>query len=145
MKSRSLIHLAEKLSQKHAELKSWPKVSIAYGVLTPEGKPNPRLAQMIATGYEPRKPETQIRLGLSPICLTCKRKLSRLPHQLPAWLLQAIQNLANLEAKAHPWPDGDRVYARGGQRVRIPVRETLFADGGLQNMTTTIPPPHAVI
>ena len=127
MKSRTLIRLAEKLRQKHAELNSWPQASIACGVLTKAGKSNPRLAQMIAAGYDPRKPETRSRLGLPPRCTACSRRLPGWQRSLPAWLLEAVQNLVYLEKKTSH-PAQARVYARDGKRVKIPVRETSICD-----------------
>jgi len=129
MKSRTLIRLAEKLRQKHAELNSWPQASIACDVLTQAGKSNPRLAQMIAAGYDPRKLETRIRLGLPPRCIACSRRLPRLQRSLPAWLLEAVKNLVDLEKKASH-PAQVRVYARGGKRVRMPICETFIQIGG---------------
>lgn len=110
------MHLAEKLRQKYAELKSWRRVSTISGVLTPAGKPNPRLAQMIAGGYEPRKLETRIRLGLPPACSACGRKAR---HSPPAWLAEAVENLRRLEAAANPPLDPYRVYGRGGRRAKV--------------------------
>ena len=66
--TRELVQLAQELREKHAELNSWPKASIACDVLTSDGRPDPALALRIATkSYEPRRQETRTRLGLAPI------------------------------------------------------------------------------
>lgn len=75
MKTRQLSRLAEKLRYKHSTTGSWPKAARACKVLTPTGKPNPKLAAMIANGYNPKRPETRARLGLPAICPTCERHL----------------------------------------------------------------------
>lgn len=97
------VRLAEKLRRKYFLVRSWPKTSIACGVLTPAGKANPRLAQMIAGGYEPRKIETRIRLDLSPVCPACQRRAPR-PHSIPPpWVTAAAdwleERLVEREAK----------------------------------------------
>jgi hypothetical protein len=69
--------LAAKLRTEHTLTHSWPKESVKCKVLTPEGKPNPKLAQMIANGYEPKKIETRTRLGLPPVCSTCHQKVRK--------------------------------------------------------------------
>lgn len=66
MQSGDSYHLAEKLRSQAVLLGSWSRASVACNVLTPQGNPNPRLAQMIANGYEPRNSRTRTRLGLAP-------------------------------------------------------------------------------
>jgi hypothetical protein len=118
MRTRPLDRLSRQLQEKHAKLASWRKVAIACKVLTTDGRPDPALAQRIATkGYEPRRSETRIRLGLPPICIACGQHVKRVRH-IPAWLEEAVQNLQRLEAAAEPTKDQYRVYARGGKRVK---------------------------
>jgi hypothetical protein len=117
MKTRTLDRLAQDLREKHAKLNSWPKTSVACKVLTSDGRPDPSLAQRIATkGYDPRRPETRQRLGLPPTCITCGQKVKWVRH-VPAWLEEAVKNLQQLETKANVPPEEQRVYARGGKRV----------------------------
>ena len=70
-------HLAEKVRHKRSCGLSWPKIAKELKIFTPSGEPNPRLAQMIANGYEPKKPETRSRLGLPPICIICYRPIPK--------------------------------------------------------------------
>lgn len=108
--------LAKRLLKSHEKTHSWPKTSVACHVLTPAGKPNPRLAQQIAEeDYEPTELETRIRLNLPPICVKCGQKVKHV-RQVPVWLDHAVENLRQLEAKASR-PDKIRVYARGGKRA----------------------------
>jgi hypothetical protein len=123
MQSAATIRLADKLRQEYALLNSWSRASRACEVLTPAGKPNPRLAQMIVNGYEPKLEETRQRLGLPPICPSCNRRLQRPPLELPEWLKQAVQFLAEREDAVGAL-DHLRVYGRNGKRARLPVRET---------------------
>jgi hypothetical protein len=105
------------LKEKHIKTASWRKVAVACQVLTSDGRPDPSLAQRIATkGYDPRRPETRQRLGLLPVCITCGQKVKYVRH-VPAWLEEAVKHLQLLEAAAGPKPDEYRVYARGGKRV----------------------------
>ena len=116
-KNRVLVQLALELRENHAVLNSWPKASVACGVLTEDGRPDPGLAHRIAIhGYDPKREETRIRLGLPPICVTCGRKVKRVRH-VPAWLEEAVKNLQHLEAAANVPLEEKRVYARGGKRV----------------------------
>ena len=116
--TRELVQLAQELREKHVLLNSWPKTSIACKVLTKDSRPDPALAQRIATkGYDPKRPETRQRLGLPPTCIACGQKVKRVRH-VPAWLAEAVRNLRQLEAAANLPPDEYRVYARGGKRVR---------------------------
>jgi hypothetical protein len=117
LKTRTLDQLAQKLRQKHAELSSWPKTSVACKVLTADGRPDPALALRIATkGYEPKRFETRLRLGLPPICVTCGQRFKRVRH-VPAWLDEAVANLQKLEAEANIPLEENRVYSRAGKRV----------------------------
>ena len=105
--------LAENLRSQHVLLKSWPKASIACRVLTPDGRPNPKLAQMIATdGYEPRLIETRTRLGLPPICPECHQKLPKPARVVKFDPVQMDAVIAFLRSRERPLP---RVYARGGK------------------------------
>lgn len=94
------VHLADELRQKHAEGHSWRDVSVEFGVLTDEGKPNPGLAKMIADGYQP---STAV--------------MARI-FKKPVWVNQAVATLRKLEV-AHP-DTSHRVYNRNGQRVYLP-------------------------
>ena len=91
--------LSEKLRSQYALCRSWPRTAKACKVITPEGRPNPRLAQMIAGGYDPRKPETRRRLGLPPICHVCYRRIPMPRPKPPAWVTAAADMLQELEAK----------------------------------------------
>ncbi len=116
-KVRVLVQLAQELQEKHAMLNSWRKAAAACGVFTNDGQPDPGLALRIATkGYDPRRSETRMRLGLPPICIACGQKVKRVRH-VPAWLNEAVANLQKLEAAADPKPDEYRVYGRGGKRA----------------------------
>lgn len=118
MKTRTLGQLVKNLQEKHAELNSWPKTSVACDVLTEDGRPDPALAQRIATkGYDPKRPETRQRLGLPEACITCGQKVKRVRH-VPAWLDEAVKNLRELEAKTDHAPQPIWVYGRGGKRIR---------------------------
>ena len=118
MSYRTVDELAFQLRQKHEKIASWRMVAIACKVLTSDGRPDPSLADRIATkGYDPKRPDTRIRLGLPPICIVCGQKVKRV-RQIPAWLLNALGNLQILEAIAAPKPDAYRVYARGVKRVK---------------------------
>jgi len=76
-----LLRLAENLRNSHVLLGSWPKASRACNVLTPGGKPNPGLAQMIAEkDYEPKLLATRMRLGLPPVCPECHQRLPKPPR-----------------------------------------------------------------
>ena len=119
MRIRTLTQLAENLRQEHAETSSWRKTAEACHVLTKDGRQDPGLAQRIAEqGYDPRRAETRLRLRLPPACITCGQKVKRVRH-VPAWLEQAVENLRQLEAAANPPPEENRVYGRGGKRVRV--------------------------
>jgi hypothetical protein len=73
--------LAENLRSQHALLNSWPKASVVCNVLTPDNRPNPKLAQAIAEyDYEPKKTSTRTRLGLTPICPVCYQHLPKPPR-----------------------------------------------------------------
>jgi len=76
MKTRQLSRLAEKLRCKHTTTGSWSKAAKACKVTTPDGRPNPKLAQLIAGGYNPRRSETRARLGLPPVCPCCNRRIT---------------------------------------------------------------------
>ena len=114
-RSPEVDRLAEKLLAAYVLLKSWPKVSVACHVLTPDGKPNPKLAQMIAGGYDPKNVETRTRLDLPPICPACYQKLPKPPRVIPDWLKQAVEILREREQAV---PIGPRVYGRGGVRAK---------------------------
>jgi hypothetical protein len=125
VKKRMLVQLVQELREKHIELSSWLQTSVACGVLTEDGRPNPGLAERIALqGYKPARSETRERLGLPPICISCGQKVKYARH-LPAWLTEAVKNLRRLEAAANPAPDRIRVYrlgaayGRGGKRAKV--------------------------
>jgi hypothetical protein len=118
MRTRTRDELAFRLRKKYKKMASWRHVANACNVLTPNGQPNPALARRIATkGYDPRRPETRQRLGLPRVCFTCGQKVKRVRH-VPAWLVEAVENLRKLEAQRGPKKDAYRVYARGGKRVK---------------------------
>jgi hypothetical protein len=118
MKTRSVERLSRQLKKAYAKKGSWRAVSIACNVLTEDGRPDPSLAQRIATkGYDPKRQETRVRLGLPPVCFTCGQKVKRV-RQVPAWVQEGTENLRKLEAEKGPKKDAYRVYARGGKRVK---------------------------
>jgi len=99
--------------------KRWIDVCESLGIVLANGGPDPGLAKKIVDqGYEPKLPATRQRLGLPPICITCGQKVKRVRH-IPAWLVEAMDNLVALETAAIPSPEPVRVYARGGKRVRV--------------------------
>jgi len=57
-------------------------------------------------------------LHIPPICVTCGQRVKYVRH-IPAWLVEATDNLVALETAAIPSPEPIRVYARGGKRVRV--------------------------
>jgi len=121
---RTVDQLAQELRENHAQTASWRKTAVACKVLTSDGRPDPGLAQRIATkGYEPRLVETRTRLGLPPICIQCGQRVKRVRH-VPAWLPLAASGLQDLERQAKPVLEADRVYSRAGKRVQIKVCET---------------------
>jgi hypothetical protein len=124
VKPKSTYELAVQLRQKYEKLSSWRQVAIACNVLTEDGRPDPALADRIATkGYDPKRQETRERLGLDPVCFTCGQKVKRVRH-VPAWLVEAMANLKKLEQEKGPKKDAYRVYARGGKRVHVARPET---------------------
>lgn len=59
--------LAKKLLRTHRVTRSWTQTAILNNVLGADGKPSRGLAYWIAVKkYEPREPETRVRVGLSP-------------------------------------------------------------------------------
>jgi hypothetical protein len=118
VKTRTLIHLARNLRQEHALTHSWRKSAQICGVLTSDGRPDPGLAQRIATqGYDPARIETRQRLGLPPVCVGCGRKVKG-GRRVPAWVEEAVANLRRLEEQVQASEEANRVYARGGKRVQ---------------------------
>jgi hypothetical protein len=126
MATRHITQLAQKLTQAHDSTSSWPKAAAACNVLTPSGEPNPKLAEMIAAGYIPRRPETRARLGLPAVCPVCDRRM-RTPRNIPAWLNQAVRNLQELE-RAQPVG-----YTRQGR----PVEADTLAGVLFENVITS--------
>ena len=125
MATRQLIQLSIKLTQAHDSTGSWPKAAAVCNVLTPGGKPNPKPAEMIAGGYDPRRPETRARLGLPPVCPCCNRRIATPRSNIPTWLNQAVHNLQQLE-QAKPQAVG---YTRQGQPVEIGrLADVLFSN-----------------
>ena len=117
MKTRTLDQLTRQLQKKYTGIASWRTVAVACKVLTADGRPNPGLAQRIAKkGYEPKRFETRIRLGLAPICVTCGQKVKRVRH-VPTWLDEAVANLQKLEAEANVPLEEKRIYSRGKART----------------------------
>jgi len=72
----------------------------------------------ILKGKFPAGEEKRKALHIPPVCPVCYRILPKPPRQVPTWLVQAVANLQRLEAAANV-PDAQRVYARGGKRVRL--------------------------
>lgn len=105
MNFRTTDQLSEKLRTEHALTNSWNRVASVYGIITPKNKPNPRLAQMIAGGYDPKLSATRYRLHLFPICPECHQKMPKPPRVVPNWLKQATENLRQLE---RPEPAGGK-------------------------------------
>jgi hypothetical protein len=56
-------------------------------------------------------------LHIPPVCSKCEQALPKPKRIVPAWLVEAVTNLQQLEKTAQPKPDKYRVYARGGKRV----------------------------
>jgi hypothetical protein len=101
VKTRPLSRLVQELRENHAQSHSWRKASMVSKVLTVDGRPDPGLAQRIAEqGYDPKRDDTRARLGLPPTCIVCGRKVKRVRH-IPPWLEEAVENLRQLEIKAH--------------------------------------------
>jgi hypothetical protein len=66
MQSRATNRLAKRLRQNHENTKSWAVTAQEMNILTADGKPDKALAYRIAVcDYEPSRPETRLRLGLS--------------------------------------------------------------------------------
>jgi len=100
------------------------QIAATYGQLITHGD----IARILHSIF-PKGTAKRAALHLAPVCPACTQRLPRQPRLLPGWLLAAIQNLAKLEQKASR-PEQTRVYARGGKRVRMPVRETFIQIGG---------------
>ena len=98
------------------------QIAATYGQLITHGD-----IARILHGIFPKGTAKRYALHLAPVCPACTQRLPRQPRPLPAWLLEAVQNLVELEKKASH-PTRARVYARGGKRVRMPVRETSIYD-----------------
>jgi hypothetical protein len=71
MQSRPTNRLAKKMAS-YARRHSWTETARKFQITDPTGKPSRQLAQRIAVGYEPKKPDTRSRCGL-PVKIT-------LPH-----------------------------------------------------------------
>jgi hypothetical protein len=115
MQNPDTARLAEKLRSQYVLLNSWPKASVACKVLTPDGLPNPKLAQAIAEDdYEPKKMSTRVRIGLGPICPECHQRLPRPPRLVKFDPAQMETVIAFLRTHEKPTI---RVYARGGKQA----------------------------
>ncbi len=79
--STTLLQLAQSGQKLRQQNKTWDNISITLNILTADCRPNPGLAKRIVDqGYEPRRVETQHRLGLPLICPSCRRRVPR-PRQ----------------------------------------------------------------
>jgi hypothetical protein len=117
MQDGATARLAEKLRNSHVLTGSWPKASAACSVLTPGGKPNPGLAQMIAEkDYEPKLLATRTRLGLPPICPECHQPLPKPARVVKFDPAQMDTVIAFLRSREKPL---QRVYGRGGRPARL--------------------------
>jgi len=82
---------------------NWDDIASELGIYTKDGRINPGLAyRIVKQGYEPSRPETRKRLGLSPICPNCKHSVGKksinehlsldsiqdMPQPLLKWALQ---------------------------------------------------------
>jgi hypothetical protein len=108
-----------------AAKKSLRQIAAAYGRPITHGD-----IGRILHGVFPKGEAKRAALRLPPVCPACTQRLPRQPRLLPDWLLEAMQNLAELEVKVKPSPEENRVYARGGERVRFWVRETFVRSKG---------------
>jgi hypothetical protein len=116
MQDGATARLAENLRNSHVLTSSWPKASVACNVLTPGGKPNPGLAEMIAEkDYEPKLLATRTRLGLPPICPECHQKLPKPARVVKFDPAQMDVVITFLRARERPLPC---IYAHGGRRVK---------------------------
>jgi hypothetical protein len=129
---RTTPQIRKALHSRRLKNKTWREKAEACNIFKANGDPDPGMAWRLANepAYEPRDLTTRIRLGMSPICPTCHR---RLPHThptlrrwidlpddelaaalanrrpiTPAWVQQAADHLATLERRA---------YARRGKPV----------------------------
>lgn len=127
MSNRTLVQLIQKGMKLRKKGRTWDSISIDLIILTEDGRPDPGLAKrIIADGYEPKRLETITRLGLPIVCPTCDRRMVKFVRHVPAWLNEAVKNLQLLEAKANVPPEENRVYARGGKRVRDVRKYSAF-------------------
>jgi hypothetical protein len=56
----------------------WDDIASELGIYTKDGRINPGLAyRIVMEGYEPSRPETRHRLGLAPICPSCKHSVGK--------------------------------------------------------------------
>jgi hypothetical protein len=66
MQTRTVERLSRQLKEQYQITPSWRDVARACNILTTDGRPDPALADRIATkGYDPKRQETRQRLGLS--------------------------------------------------------------------------------
>jgi hypothetical protein len=63
MQTHATHRLAQKLAA-YAILHSRMQTAIRYGITDPAGHPSHGLVTLLISGYEPRRPDTRIRLGL---------------------------------------------------------------------------------
>jgi hypothetical protein len=99
MKIRQIDQIAKKLRRKHRSTRSWNKSAVLCNVLTKDGRPDPAMAWRIAErGYEPKRLETRLRLGLSPHCNVCGQKVRQV-RRVPPWVKKAMKNLLDLQER----------------------------------------------
>ena len=78
MQSREVQRLRQKLLFLTKNGASWKDAAEQCGVVGKDGKPSKGLAHRIANNdYEPIRPETRQRIGLSPICPVCKHPFAK--------------------------------------------------------------------
>ncbi len=82
MQTRYTARLSKNLARtlkKH----SYRETAQMFGITNEHVTPSPGLVRLIVTGYEPRKPETRVRIGLPPeIKLPAPRKLRTIDQHL---------------------------------------------------------------
>ena len=120
MQDGATARLAENLRDSYVLLGSWPKASRACKVLTPGGKPNPGLAQMIAEkDYEPKLLATRMRLGLPPVCPECHQRLPKPPRPARVVRFDPAQMDAVITFLREREKPTIRVYGRFGKPAKI--------------------------
>lgn len=103
MQTQPTTRLVRKIAR-YARKHTRRETALRFGILDPSGKPARSLVTLLLNGYEPRKPETRLRLGLpAEIKLPRPRRtindhlandtLNNMPGPLLAWALEHREEL----------------------------------------------------